>query len=71
MYDVSSPSPTQFSVTCFFESSKRWERVRSPPPGTFLTATAKIAGRTADTDHLAVQVLDLTYLPRPASATAI
>lgn len=52
MYDISSASAIQFSVTCVFESTKRWERVGTPPPGTFLAVTAKIAGRTTDTNRL-------------------
>ena len=70
MYDASNASPVQFSVTCFLESTKRWQRVKTPPPGAFLSVTAKIAGRTTDTNRLALRVLDLAYLLIPALATA-
>lgn len=69
-YDTTTAGPVHFSVTCFFENTKRWERVKTPLPGAVLSVTAKIAGRTTDTNHLAIRVLDLTYLPRPASAPA-
>ena len=70
VYDASKTAPAQFSVDCFFQSTKRWLKVKTPPPGTFLSVVAKVAGRTATNNHLALRVLDLTYLPRPASAAA-
>jgi hypothetical protein len=70
VYDASKSAPVRFSVTCFLENTRRWQNVKTPPLGAFLAVTAKVAGRTADTNHLALRVLDLTYLPKLASATA-
>ena len=70
MFNTSNAPLAQFSVTCFLENTKRWQRVKTPPPGAFLSVTAKVAGRTTDTNRLALRVVDLAYLPRPASATA-
>ncbi|KAH7111460.1 hypothetical protein B0J13DRAFT_461913, partial [Dactylonectria estremocensis] len=42
------------------------QKVRIPSPGALLSITAKVAGRTTDTNQLALRVLDLAYLPRPA-----
>ncbi|KAL8284674.1 hypothetical protein RB594_003660 [Gaeumannomyces avenae] len=68
VYDASTAAPVQFSVACFLENTRRWQKVKTPPSGAFLIVTAKIAGRTAHTNRLALRVLDLTYLPRPPSA---
>ncbi|OAQ65455.1 extracellular membrane protein, 8-cysteine region, CFEM [Pochonia chlamydosporia 170] len=68
VYDASKAAPAHFSVVCFLEDTKRWKKVKTPAPGALLTVTAKIAGRTRDTNLLALRVLDLAYLPRPASA---
>jgi hypothetical protein len=70
VYDTSKAAPVQFSVVCFLENTNRWKKVKTPPSGAFLSISAKVAGRTADTNHLALRVLDLAYLPRPASAVA-
>ncbi|RKK88658.1 hypothetical protein BFJ68_g16895 [Fusarium oxysporum] len=67
VYDASKAAPVAFSVTCFLENTKRWQRVKIPPAGAFLSLTAKVAGRTVDANQLALRVLDLAYLPRPAS----
>lgn len=71
IYDASKAAPIQFSVACFLENTKRWQRVKIPPTETLLSVTAKVAGRTTDTNLLALRVLDLTYLPRSTSATTI
>ena len=71
VYDASTSAPARFSVDCFFENTKRWLRVKTPPPGTFLSITAKVAGRRASTHHLALRVLDLTYLPKQVAAAAL
>jgi len=68
VYDASKAAPAHFSVVCFLEDTKRWRKVKTPASGALLTVTAKIAGRTRDTNLLALRVLDLAYLPRPASA---
>lgn len=70
VYDPSKTAPVYFSVVCFLENTKRWQKVKTPPSGAFLSVTAKLAGRTTDTNRLALRVLDLTYLPRPSSAIA-
>ncbi|KAJ0133166.1 5'-deoxyadenosine deaminase [Fusarium oxysporum f. sp. albedinis] len=67
VYDTSKAASVAFSVTCFLENTKRWQRVKIPPAGAFLSITAKVAGRTVDANQLALRVLDLAYLPRPAS----
>ncbi|KAL6406094.1 hypothetical protein AUP68_10656 [Ilyonectria robusta] len=41
---------------------------RIPSPGALLSITAKVAGRATDTNQLALRVLDLAYMPRPAQA---
>ncbi|KAM6514231.1 hypothetical protein FALCPG4_015388 [Fusarium falciforme] len=66
VYDSSKSAPVAFSVACFLEITKRWHRVKTPMAGALLSITAKIAGRTTDTNQLALRVLDLAYLPRPA-----
>jgi len=71
VYEASKAASITFSVVCFLENTKRWEKVKTPPPGAFLSVTAKLAGRTADTNCLALRILDLTYLPRPNSGTAM
>ncbi|KAF5137879.1 hypothetical protein E5D57_001658 [Metarhizium anisopliae] len=68
VYDASKAAPAHFSVVCFLEDTKRWRKVKTPASGALLTVTAKIAGRTRDTNLVALRVLDLAYLPRPASA---
>lgn len=70
VYDASKAASVQFEVACFLENTKRWQKVKTPPSGSFLSITAKVVGRTIQTSHLAVRLLDLTYLPRPGSATA-
>ncbi|KAL8296205.1 hypothetical protein RB601_003590 [Gaeumannomyces tritici] len=70
VYNASKAAPVQFAVTCFLENTKRWQKVKTPQSGAFLSVTAKVAGRTAGTNHLALRVLDLTYLPKPASTAA-
>jgi hypothetical protein len=57
-------------MSCFLESTKRWHRVKTPSAGSLLSITAKLAGRTTDTNQLALRVLDLAYLPRPAPVPA-
>ena len=71
VYDASKAAPTQFSAVCFLEDTKRWEKVKTPTPGSFLTVTAKLAGRTSQTNLLPLRVLDLTYLPRPTSSASV
>ncbi|KAM3449850.1 hypothetical protein NHJ6243_009906, partial [Beauveria neobassiana] len=67
VYNKPGAAPVSFSAACFLDRSKRWQRVKIPPAGTFLSVTAKVVGRTTDTNHLALRALDFTYLPRPAS----
>ena len=67
VYDTSKAAPIQFSVICFLENSRRWQNVKTPPSGSFLSMTTKVVGRTTETNHLALRVLDLAYLSKPAS----
>ena len=67
VYDSSKAAPVQFSVVCFFERGKRWQNVKIPPSGSYISVTAKIVGRTMETNCLALRVLDLAYLPRSGS----
>ncbi|KAL8366220.1 hypothetical protein RB595_004810 [Gaeumannomyces hyphopodioides] len=60
VYDALKAAPVQFSVACFLENTRRWQKVKTPPLGAFLSVTAKVAGRTAHTNRLALRVLDLT-----------
>jgi hypothetical protein len=53
----------------FFETGKRWQKVKIPSSGFYVGVTAKIVGRTSDTNFLALRVLDLSYLPRSSSTT--
>lgn len=71
VYDSSKAAPVQFTVTCFFEDTRRWHKVKTPPSGTFLCVTAKVAGRTTNTNQLALRILDLAYLPKHASALPV
>ncbi|KAK3391198.1 hypothetical protein B0H63DRAFT_520392 [Podospora didyma] len=61
----------QFSVVYFLKNTKCWQKVKTLPSGAFLSVTAKLAGRTVDTNRLALRVLDLAYLPRPNSGAAM
>jgi len=70
VYEASKAAPITFSVVCFLEDTKRWEKVKTPPPGAFLSVTAKLAGRTANTNRLALRIRNLAYLPRPNSGAA-
>ena len=67
VYDSSKSAPVAFTVACFLQNTKRWQKVKMPSTGALLSITAKIAGRTTDTNQLALRVLDLAYLPRPPS----
>lgn len=71
VYDTSKLASVQYSVACFLENTKRWEKVKTPQTGYFLSVTAKVAGRTTDTNYLALRVLDLAYLPRSSSAASV
>ena len=62
VYDASKAAPVHFSVACYFENTKRWQKVSLSPSGTFLCITANVAGRTTDANLLALPVLDLAYL---------
>ncbi|KAH8747981.1 hypothetical protein F5883DRAFT_697797 [Diaporthe sp. PMI_573] len=69
--DASKAGPVHFSALCFLEDTKRWEKVKTPSVGALLSITAKIAGRTAEENLLALRILDLGYLPRPASTAPV
>src|SRR5438045_4355919 len=70
VYDNMKSGPTSFSVVCFFETTRRWQNVKIPPSDSLITVTAKIAGHMADTNQLALRVLDLLYLLKPSPKTA-
>jgi hypothetical protein len=44
VYDSSKAAPLQFSV-CFFERGKRWQNVKIPPSGSYISVTAKIVAK--------------------------
>jgi hypothetical protein len=46
VYDTSKAAPVQFFVFCFFESGRRWQKVKIPSLGSYISVTAKIVGRT-------------------------
>jgi hypothetical protein len=69
VYDTSKSAPIQFSVVCFFENGRRWQKVKIPSSGSYIGVTAKIVGRTTETNCLALRVLDLAYLPRSTDTT--
>ena len=58
----------EFSVVCYFASSKRWQNLKTPTAGSSVSITGKIAGRTIDGNNLAIRVLDLSYLPSSFSS---
>ena len=70
VYDVSKAIPVEFSVACFLENTRRWQKVKLPPSGSFLSVTAKLVGRTAESNLLALRILDLAYLPRTSTTAA-
>ncbi|KAF2183352.1 hypothetical protein K469DRAFT_583140, partial [Zopfia rhizophila CBS 207.26] len=51
VYDTSKAAPVQFLVVCFLENTNRWKKVKTPLSGTFLSVTAKVAGRTAGMNY--------------------
>jgi hypothetical protein len=67
VYDAPNRPPIQFSVACFFESGRRWEKTKTPSSGSYISVTAKIVGRMVKTNHLALRVLDFSFLPKPSS----
>jgi hypothetical protein len=70
VYDTSQAKPARFSVVCYFESGKRWQKVKVPSSGSNINVTAKIVGRTAKSNRLALRVLDLSYLPKQSTTPA-
>lgn len=70
VYDTSQAKPVRFSVICYFESGKGWQKVKVPSSGSNINVTAKIVGRTAETNCLALRVLDLSYLPKQTTTLA-
>jgi hypothetical protein len=69
VYDTTKAAPVQFSVVCFFQNNRRWENVKVPVSGSFVSVTGKVVGRTTGTNCLALRVLDLAFLSK-TSATA-
>jgi len=61
---TATATPIQFSVVYFLENTKRGQKVKTPLLAeAFLSVTVKLAGRTIDTNRLALRVHDLIYLP--------
>jgi hypothetical protein len=69
-YDLPTSGTRHFSVICFFEGGRRWQKVKIPPSGAHISVTAKIAGRTIN-NHLALRVLDFAYLPTSTSTSPV
>jgi hypothetical protein len=69
VYDSPKTGHTDFTLNCYFTNGRRWAKVRLPPSGSFVAVTAKIAGRTASDNRLAVRVLDMSYLPKSTSTS--
>ena len=69
VYDTTKAAPVHFSVICFFQNNRRWEKVKVPATGSFVSVTGKVVGRTTGTNCLALRVLDLAFLSK-TSATA-
>ncbi len=67
VYDIVKTAPIQFSVACFLENTKHWQKVKTLPSGAFFSITTKVIGRIMDTNYLVLRVLDLAYLPRSIS----
>ncbi len=69
VYDSPKTGHIDFTLNCYFGNGRRWAKVRLPPSGSFVAVTAKIAGRTASENRLAVRVLDMSYLPKSSSVS--
>lgn len=55
------------SLICYFSSGKCWEKVKEPNTGSYVSMTTKVVGRTTKENHLAVRILDMSYIPKPFS----
>lgn len=70
VYDPSNPSKsTDFSIFCFFPNGKRWKNTLVPNVGSCISITAKVMGRVAKKNCLAVGMLDMSYLSLPSTAS--
>ena len=67
VYDPPKTAPLDFSLICYFSSGKRWEKVKVPNTGSYVSVTAKVVGRTTKDNRLAVRVLDMSYIPQSFS----
>jgi hypothetical protein len=68
VYDPSNDNPynpksAEFSIVCFFPDGKRWKNTPVPNTGSCISITAKVVGRVAKKNYLAVCMLDMSYLP--------
>ena len=70
-YNMSTSPAGHFSVACFLENTKCWQKVKIPLLGSLLSLTVKIAGQIIDINQLTLRVLNLAYLPKPVSAPDI
>lgn len=55
------------SLICYFSSGKRWEKVKVPNTGSYVSVTAKVVSRTAKENRLALRILDMSYIPKSFS----
>lgn len=55
------------SLICYFSSGKRWEKAKVPNTGSYVSVTTKVVGRTTKENHLAVRILDMSYIPKSFS----
>jgi len=53
VYNPSKTAPLDFSLICYFSSGKRWEKVKVPNTGSYVSVTAKAVGRTTKENRLA------------------
>jgi hypothetical protein len=55
------------SLICYFSSGKRWEKVKVPNTGSYVSMTAKVVGRTTEENRPAVRILYMSYIPKSFS----
>ncbi len=68
--DPSDPNSTKFSIFCFFPHGNRWKNTPMPNAGSCVGITAKVMGRVAKENRLAVRMLDMSYLLLPSTSQA-
>lgn len=69
VYDGSSSSKSaEFSIYCYFTNTDRWKNTPVPKAGSCVVVTGKVVGRVMSENCLAVQILDMSFLPLSLSA---